>query len=169
VTVDGAYYQTRFEYDARRETLWRSLFQFYFHRWIRPEDCVLELGAGYGHFINNVVARRRIAVDIWTEMPSFVEQGVEPHVGSLTNRSFLENGSVDFAFASNLFEHLSQDNLVLASSISSNPNSRVVECYAYCNRITAMHTGNTSTTTRMSRSTHISRCAIFCAHMVTRL
>jgi len=111
VTVSLGYHQTRFEYDARREILWRSLFQFYFRRWIRPEDCVLELGAGYGHFINNVIARRRIALDIWTEMPSFVQQDVESHVGSVTDLSFLESGSVDFAFASNLFEHITQNEL----------------------------------------------------------
>jgi hypothetical protein len=44
-------------------------------------------------------------------MPSFVERGVESHVGVVTDLSFLENGSVDFAFASNLFEHISQDDL----------------------------------------------------------
>jgi len=111
VTKVAAYHQTRTEYDVRRETLWCSLVRFYFQRWIRAEDCVLDLGAGYGHFINNVVARRRIALDRWAEMPSFIERGVESHVGVVTDLSFLENGSVDFAFASNLFEHISQDDL----------------------------------------------------------
>ena len=83
--------------------------RFYFQRRIRAEDCVLDLGAGRGHFINNVVARRRIALDRWTEMPSFVGHGVESHVATVTDLSFLEDGSVDFAFASNLFEHISQD------------------------------------------------------------
>jgi len=107
-TVVG-YHQTRFEYDPRREILWRSLFNFYFQRWIREDDCVLELGAGYCHFINNVRARRRIALDLWHEMPTFLNPEVESHVGSVTNLSFLQSGSVDFAFASNLFEHITQD------------------------------------------------------------
>ena len=109
MTTGAGYHQTRFEYDARREILWRSLFQFYFRRWIKQDDCVLELGAGYGHFINNVKARRRIALDAWPEMPSFLQTGVEGHVGCVTDLSFLQDGSVDFAFASNLFEHTTQN------------------------------------------------------------
>jgi hypothetical protein len=107
-TVVG-YHQTRFEFDQRRETLWRSLLDFYFRNWIQEDDCVLELGAGYCHFINNVKARRRIALDLWPEMPMFLNPGVESHVGSATDLSFLQNGSVDFVFASNLFEHITQD------------------------------------------------------------
>ena len=109
VSAIAGYHQTRFEYDPRREILWRSLFDFYFHRWIREDDCVLELGAGYCHFINNVKARRRIALDLWPEMTTFLDPDVESHVGSTTNLCFLQSGSVDFVFASNLFEHITQD------------------------------------------------------------
>jgi SAM-dependent methyltransferase len=108
---NSGYHQTRFQYDARRETLWRSLYDFYFKRWIREADCVLELGAGYGHFINNVKARRRIALDVWSEMPDYVQDGVETRVGSVMDLSFLQDRAVDFAFASNLFEHITQDEL----------------------------------------------------------
>jgi len=109
--MNAGYHQTRFAYDARRETLWRSLCDFYFKRWIGKDDCVFELGAGYGHFINNVKAHRRIALDLWPEMPQYVQPGVESHVGSVTDLSFLQAGTVDFAFASNLFEHITQDEL----------------------------------------------------------
>lgn len=111
VSVDPGYHQTRLAHDARRETLWRSLYRFFFKRRIREEDCVVELGAGYCHFINNVIARRRIALDLWSEMPKYVQPDVECHVGSVTDLSFLQQGSVDFAFASNLFEHITQDEL----------------------------------------------------------
>lgn len=111
VTVDRGYHQTRFEYDARRETLWRSLYRFFFKRWIREEDCVVELGAGYGHFINNVIARRRIALDAWPDMPKYLQPGVECQIRSVTDLSFLQDASVDFAFASNLSEHITQDEL----------------------------------------------------------
>jgi hypothetical protein len=111
MTEKSGYHQVRFEYDERRETLWRTLVSICFQRWIREGDCVLELGAGYGHFINNVKARRRIALDHWPEMPSFLRAGVESHVGSVTDLSFLQDGCVDFVFASNLFEHISKDEL----------------------------------------------------------
>jgi Methyltransferase domain len=104
-----AYFRTRFAADPRRDVLWTTLWRFYFSKLVAPTDCVLELGAGYGAFINNVAARRRIAVDAW---PGFVERldaGIEGHVGDLTDLAFLQPASVDFAFASNLFEHVSHE------------------------------------------------------------
>jgi hypothetical protein len=105
------YFRTRFAFDSRRHVLWTALCRHYFARYIRPEFTVLELGAGYGYFINNVKATRRIAVDLWTGMSDFLEPGVEAHVGPIQELGFLEDRSVDFAFASNIFEHLSKDDL----------------------------------------------------------
>ena len=102
------YFQTRFTEDPRREILWRTLVQHYFQSQIPRDGCVLELGAGYGNFINNVRAQRRIAQDQWPEFGQHLAPGVEPHVGPVTDLSFLADNSVDFAFASNLFEHISQ-------------------------------------------------------------
>ena len=102
------YFQTRFSEDPRREILWRTLVQYYFQCRIPPDGCVLELGAGYGNFINNVRARRRIAQDRWPEFAQHLAAGVESHAGPVTDLSFLADNSVDFAFASNLFEHISQ-------------------------------------------------------------
>jgi len=45
MSVDAGYHQTRFEHDSRRETLWQSLYKYFFKRRIREEDCVIELGA----------------------------------------------------------------------------------------------------------------------------
>lgn len=106
--MSDQYFGTRFTPDARRETLWQCLIQYYFQSQIGPSDCVLELGAGYGHFINNVRAARRIALDQWAEFPNYLRPGVESHVGPVKDLSFIPDSSVDFAFASNLFEHVSQ-------------------------------------------------------------
>lgn len=103
------YFQTRFTEDPRREILWRTLVRHYFQSLIPEEGCVLELGAGYGNFINNVRARRRIAQDQWPDFPKHLEPGVEPHVGPLDDLSFLDDNSIDFVFASNLFEHVTQE------------------------------------------------------------
>jgi len=102
------YFQTRFSADPRRETLWKTLVQYYFQPRIPPNGCVLELGAGYGHFINNVRAQRRIAQDQWPDFAQQLAPGVESHVGPVTDLSFLADSSVDFVFASNLFEHVTQ-------------------------------------------------------------
>jgi hypothetical protein len=103
------YFHTRFVQDAQREVLWRTLYRSYFSRLIAPGDCVLELGAGYCCFINEVVAKRKIALDSWDGFPKHLASGAESHVGDVTDLSFLQPSSVNFAFASNLFEHLSQE------------------------------------------------------------
>jgi len=103
-----AYFHTRFAHDPRRDVLWRTLWRHHFARFVAQGDCVLELGAGYGCFINAVAARRRIAVDSWDGFVDYLQPPIERHVGSVTELAFLEPDSVNFAFASNLFEHISQ-------------------------------------------------------------
>jgi SAM-dependent methyltransferase len=102
------YFHTRFVHDSRRETLWKALCDFYFNAMIDPHAHVLELGAGYAYFINNIHAARRTAVDVWAGMRDHAASGVDTHVCSVCDLNFLADSSVDFAFASNLFEHLSQ-------------------------------------------------------------
>jgi len=106
--VTNGYHQTRLNFDPRRNAVWKSLWRFYFCKLISPSDCVLDLGCGYGDFINNVVARRRIAVDSWEGFLEYVDPQIERVVGSVTDLNFIEEGAINFAFASNLFEHLSK-------------------------------------------------------------
>lgn len=105
----GGYHESRFAPDRRRDVLWRTLWQDFFRNRVPADGCVLDLGAGYGHFINNVVARRRIAVDAWPGFAEHLSPGVEAITGSVTDLARIDDGSVDFAFASNLFEHLTTD------------------------------------------------------------
>ena len=106
--MTNGYHQTRLNFDPRRNAVWKSLWRFYFCKLISPSDCVLDLGCGYGDFINNVVARRRIAVDSWEGFLEYVDPQIERVVGSVTDLNFIEEGAINFAFASNLFEHLSK-------------------------------------------------------------
>jgi ubiquinone/menaquinone biosynthesis C-methylase UbiE len=102
------YHETRFTYDARRRVLWQALYEGYFHKLIREDDHFLELGAGYCDFINSVKCAQRTAVDQFPMLAQFVEPGVRPVVGKVTDLEFLPDSSINFAFASNLFEHLTQ-------------------------------------------------------------
>jgi cyclopropane fatty-acyl-phospholipid synthase-like methyltransferase len=105
--IEG-YHETRLAADPRRATVWQALWRYFFRHRIRPDDCVLDLGCGYGDFINNVAARRRIALDLWPDMPRHVGPGVEAIVAPVTDLSRIPDSAVDYAFASNLFEHVSQ-------------------------------------------------------------
>lgn len=109
--LSDAYHATRFAPDPRRAVVWEALWRYHFSGLIAPDQCVLDIGCGYGNFINTVVARRRVALDAWPGFPAHVAAGVETHVGPATELGFLGDGTVDFAFASNLFEHLTQAEL----------------------------------------------------------
>lgn len=108
---DGGYHESRLTKDSKREAVWAALWRYFFSSRIGADDCVLDLGCGYGEFINQVKARRRIGIDLWDGMPSHVAPGVEAIVGPVTDLSRIEDGSVDYAFSSNLFEHLTKDEL----------------------------------------------------------
>lgn len=107
----AGYHDSRLIQDAKRDVVWKALWRYFFSKRIAPGDCVLDLGCGYGEFINNVAARRRIGVDLWDSMPSHVDAGVEAIVGPASDLSAIDDGAVDYAFSSNLFEHLTKDEL----------------------------------------------------------
>jgi SAM-dependent methyltransferase len=110
--MTSVYHEVRLPHDPAREVLWRTLWKYYFRQFIGPDDCVLDIGCGHGAFINSVVARKRIGLDCWPDFPSYLEAGVEPIVGSAVKVGELVKDAVDFAFASNVFEHLTQPDLI---------------------------------------------------------
>src|SRR5215472_9555211 len=90
----------------RKNRVWRVLCRTFFQRYVDRDDTVLDLGAGYCEFINNIVCGRRIAVDLSDEARLHANPGVEVISGTGTDLSALANGTIDVAFASNFFEHL---------------------------------------------------------------
>jgi SAM-dependent methyltransferase len=106
---DDAYFATRLRQDPRRQIVWDALYRYYFSRFIRSGDSVLDLGCGYGQFITAVRARRRIAVDSWAGAQAHLGPDVEFHAGPIDDLSFLGDRSVNFVLASNVFEHVYQD------------------------------------------------------------
>lgn len=102
------YHDVRLKLDPRRTVLWSALWRHHFSAIVPASACVLDLGCGYGDFINSVTSRRRIAINSWDGFPRFLSPAVEAIVGSVTELDRIEDGAIDFAFASNLFEHLTQ-------------------------------------------------------------
>ncbi|OCB23469.1 hypothetical protein A5674_24200 [Mycobacterium malmoense] len=109
-------YAVRFhDYEHKTKArVWRVICQEFFARYVPEDGCVVDLGAGYCDFINNVSARRRIAVDVNPEIARFAAPGVEVHQLPLEHLSdAVDQGTVDLAFASNVFEHLRSPDALL--------------------------------------------------------
>lgn len=103
---DRAYFETRLTYDVRRADVWRHVTR-YVSRFVPPGAAVLELGAGYCHFINDVPARRRVAVDVAPDVLRWKGDDVEAHVAdAVTFARGAADAEFDFVLASNLLEHL---------------------------------------------------------------
>jgi SAM-dependent methyltransferase len=115
--TDGAYHGTRLQFDPRRRMLWQTLVAHVFQKEISPDAVVLDLGAGYGEFINAVKARRRLAVDLWPGMLEHLDKGVEGLVAGISQLDGVEDNSIDYVFSSNCFEHVSQEELVRSLAV----------------------------------------------------
>ena len=86
--------------------MWRVLIDDFFQQFVRPTDAVLDLGCGYGEFINQVRCGKRFAMDLNPDMPRQVEAGVQTLLQDCSTDWQLPDHSLDVVFTSNFFEHL---------------------------------------------------------------
>jgi hypothetical protein len=85
-------YRNRFpaEMLVRRNAVWRVLCRGWFDRYVPGSARVLEIGAGYCEFINNVAAAERVAIDLNPETRLHAAANVVVHeVGAGLARSSL--------------------------------------------------------------------------------
>jgi len=112
-----ALYRERFP-DAssgRRGAVWKTICRSWLSSHISADARVLEIGAGYCEFINNIRAAERVAVDLNPETRRHARPGVTVHeiaAESLADR--VPPGYFDVAFMSNFLEHCRSRDHVLA-------------------------------------------------------
>ena len=101
-------YQGRFSKQEveHKSRIWGVLCGHFFQKYVSTNDTVLDLGAGYCDFINNIQCREKLAVDLNDDTPTLAHADVTVHQASSTNLSFLADASVDVVFTSNFLEHL---------------------------------------------------------------
>ena len=108
-------YDKRFgaELKARKESLWKVLCSDFFQKYVSETDTVVDLGAGYCEFINNIRCARKFAVDLNEDTPQSAASDVTVLLTEADKMTQFEDNSVDVVFTSNLFEHIrSKDELV---------------------------------------------------------
>lgn len=89
-----------------RMAVWEILVADFFQRYIPESSAVLDLGAGYGEFINNVRAREKLAMDLNPKLRTRVKADVRVLLQNCTDVWDLPDASLDVVFTSNFFEHL---------------------------------------------------------------
>ena len=89
-----------------RKRVWRVLVDSFFQQYVQPDAAVLDLGCGYGEFINQVHARRKYAMDLNPDAPRYLSNEVEFIRQDCSQPWPVEEASLDVVFTSNFFEHL---------------------------------------------------------------
>jgi SAM-dependent methyltransferase len=99
-------YSTRFEGKSDYRTkVWRVLAP-YFGQWIPQSATVLDLGAGYCEFINNVEASTKYAMDLNPNVHRQAAPGVKVLQQDCSLPWTLPEDALDTVFTSNFLEHL---------------------------------------------------------------
>jgi len=104
------YYESRFKFNPERTRVWKEIACF--HQKFVPEGgVVVDLGAGYCDFINNINAGKKYAVDTSPETPNYKKEDVIFLQKTTSDLSSISGNSVDVVHASNLFEHFDDNEL----------------------------------------------------------
>src|SRR5688572_8786796 len=116
--------ELRREYDLRfssmqeyRKQVWKVLTGSFFQSLIPEAAAVLDLGCGWGEFINQIRAGAKFGMDLNPEGRNKLDSGVTFFEQDCSARWPLENGTLDVVFTSNFFEHLLNKEM-LRSTIS---------------------------------------------------
>lgn len=107
MTQEQLIYGSRFSGRERyRERVWKVLVRETFQKFVAPSASVLDLGCGYGEFINNIRAAKRYGMDANPDARLKLAPDVE-FIGQDSSQPWpLNPASIDVIFTSNFFEHL---------------------------------------------------------------
>lgn len=113
--MPDSYYKSRYVWNNERAVVWKEIVS-YLSIYLPKDGTILDIGAGYCDFINNVNVKNKIALDYSADFKQYAKDGVKTIQSQVTNMNEVFNESVDVVFASNLLEHLSDSELVLTMS-----------------------------------------------------
>jgi SAM-dependent methyltransferase len=131
------YFNTRYSFNKKRMVVWKAITE-YLQKYICDECSVLELGSGYGDFINQIKSKDKVAIDFDNDAKKHCNTDV-----FFVNASIFDfniEKKFDVIFASNFLEHFTQLELdVVLGKISEllNKNGKLILIqpnYYYCYR-----------------------------------
>ena len=100
-------YDVRFSgHEEYRLKVWKILISKFFSKWIGSDDHILDLGCGYGEFINQVDVAVRHGMDLNPKTKEMLDDNVNFHQQDCSQPWDIKPNSLDLVFTSNFFEHL---------------------------------------------------------------
>jgi SAM-dependent methyltransferase len=100
-------YERRFGQKAGyRRRVWATLTREVFQRYVPEDGIVLELGSGWGEFINQIRAGTKIGMDLNPQAGPRLDAGIRFLEQDCSATWPLADNSLDVVFTSNFFEHL---------------------------------------------------------------
>lgn len=100
-------YANRFDgADEYRNRVWQTLVTHFFGVYVPADGTVLDLGCGYGQFINNVSCRRKFGMDLNPASREKLAGDVTFLEQDCSAKWAVDDDSLDLVFTSNFFEHL---------------------------------------------------------------
>ena len=100
-------YEQRFSSkEEYRRKIWKTLVSDWFNRYVPVQGSVLDLGCGYGEFINAIQASERYAMDLNPRSRQCLDPGVRLFQQDCSEQWPLQDDSLGLVFTSNFLEHL---------------------------------------------------------------
>jgi len=100
-------YSRRFDaHVAYRNAVWKVLTRKFFPRYIDPRATILDLGCGYGEFINNIQCAKKYGMDLNPNAQNYLGPGIDFLKQDCSQRWELPDECLDVVMTSNFLEHL---------------------------------------------------------------
>jgi SAM-dependent methyltransferase len=99
----GQRFQSREEY---RNRVWQVLVTHYFQRYVTAQATVLDLGCGYGEFINHIACGTKYAMDLNPSTAALLAPEIYHILQNCSAPWPIGDNALDVVFTSNFFEHL---------------------------------------------------------------
>lgn len=114
----------------RKNAIWAVICRDFLQKFIPENGVVVDVACGYGEFLNNIQARRKIAVDLNPDARNFLGKAVEFNLAKATDLGRIVDGEADVVFTSNFLEHLPDkktlDDFLGQVKVSLKPGGRYI-------------------------------------------
>ncbi len=101
-------YRIRFSKEElpRKNAIWKVLCRDFIQQYINKSGMIVDVACGYGEFLNNINAERKVAVDLNPDAIKYLDSNVTFYQIKATDLGLIIENKADAIFTSNFLEHL---------------------------------------------------------------